>query len=84
MATDYTTKLQIAQENLERARKAYFNALNAQSWETRDGQSSRSVTNANLSALAKEYAKWQKTVDSLQALADGDFGGSAFRVGVKL
>ena len=36
MARDYTAELTIARENLERARKAYLNALNAQSWETRE------------------------------------------------
>lgn len=84
MARDYTAELTIARENLERARKAYLNALNAQSWETRDGQSTRSVTNARLSELSREYAKWQKVVEMLEAQASGQSAGLAFRVGVKL
>ena len=86
MAVDYSSRLTTAQENLKKAREAYFNALNAQSWKMEDGKSSRFVTNADIAKLAKEYQKWQKEVDRLQDLVDGTsyYSKSAFRVGVKL
>lgn len=80
MATTLEKRLAEAREELERARRAYYNALNAQSWETRDGQSSRSVTNANVMTLKSLYERAKADVEELEALQSGAFGGRAFRV----
>lgn len=79
-----TERLNKAREVLERTEKAYFNALNAQSWETRDGQSSRRVENASLSSLARQYERAKKEVENLEAMQMGLHGSYAFRIGAKL
>lgn len=75
-------KLKKANEELVELERSYKVALKAASWETRDGQSSRSVTNVSLSVLASEIDKKKLEIDRLECQLEGR-SGKAFRVGVK-
>lgn len=75
-------KLAQAQQDLESLREAYQRVLTAQSWEQKDGEASRSVTNVSLATLVKEIARKEKEIENLEARIDG-VSPSAFRVGVK-
>lgn len=80
---DLQERLTQARAELEDLQKAYRRALTAQSWQTKDGESTRSVTNANISYLANLVRQKQREVDNLQDRIDGKCTGGAFRVGVR-
>lgn len=75
-------KLEKANNELAELEKAYKVALKAASWETKDGQSSRSVTNVSLSILASEIDKKKIEISKLECQLEGR-SSKAFRVGVK-
>lgn len=75
-------KLQKANNELAELERSYKVALKAASWETRDGQSSRSVTNVSLAVLASEIDKKKLEISRLESQLEGR-SGKAFRVGVK-
>lgn len=71
-------KLIQAQEELVELQKAYKRALAGQQWQTRDGDSTRSVTNQNLSVLSDEINKKKAEIASLEnQIATGRTGRSA-------
>lgn len=76
-------RLAEAREQLRLVNEAYQRALVSQSWETRDGSSSRSVTNANVTALYNQKLALEKKVEKLESYVDG-FSCGATRLGVRL
>ena len=75
-------RLELARQELQDLKTAYKRTLSAQSWQTKDGESSRSVTNVSLAELSKQIQAKQKEVDMLEDRLEGRSSG-AFRVGVK-
>lgn len=71
-------QLERAKTELEELRAAYKRTLAAQSWNTKDGESSRSVTNVSLSVLSDEIRKKEVEVRALEDRAAGRTS-SAFR-----
>lgn len=63
-------KITIAKEDLANLRSSYAVALNAQSWRTQDGNSSREVRNANLATLARLIREKEKEISDLESLLD--------------
>jgi len=76
-------KLAIAKSELEALKKAYLNAIKAASWDSRDGDSRRSVTNQSLSTLSKEIDRKEAEIVYLESqIANHGYSGRAFRVGI--
>lgn len=80
----------VAQRKLERAiterdsvKASYERALQAQSWQTANGNDRRQVSNANIAHLFTQLQYWENEVDKLEAIVNGRSGG-AFRIGVTL
>lgn len=68
---------------LEMVNAAYERALLSQSWETKDGNSSRQVTNANVTSLYNQKLSLEKKIERLEAIVEG-FNNQATRVGPRL
>lgn len=64
-------RLEQARAELQDLKSAYKRALTAQSWNTKDGESSRSVTNASLAVLADEIRKKEAEVSNLEDRISG-------------
>lgn len=64
-------RLEQAKTELQSLRDAYKRALAGQSWTTKDGESSRSVVNVSLSALADEIRKKEQEVQNLEDRLEG-------------
>lgn len=76
-------RLAEAMEQLRLVNEAYQRALLSQSWETRDGGSVRSVTNASVTSLYNQKLSLEKKIEKLQSFIDGVSCG-ATRLGVRL
>ncbi len=63
---DLKERLEQAKQELNDLRTAYRMTLAGQSWSTKDGESSRSVTNVSLSTLAEEIRKKECEVMNLE------------------
>jgi hypothetical protein len=74
-------KLTIARQELAELEKARTRALTAQSWESKDGDSSRRVSNASLSVIVEEIRKKKAEIEALESKLTGKTG-KAFRMGV--
>lgn len=74
-------RLNELKERLSTLRSSYNRTLAAQSWETRDGMNSRSVTNANLSDLSKEIRRVEREIESLENQLEGSGTGFGLRIG---
>ena len=68
---------------LEMVNAAYERALLSQSWETKDGNSSRHVNNANITSLYNQKLSLEKQIDKLEAIVDG-MTCEARRIGIRL
>lgn len=68
---------------LEMVNAAYERALLSQSWETKDGNSSRQVTNANVTSLYNQKLSLEKKIERLEAIVEG-LNNQATRVGPRL
>lgn len=68
---------------LEKVNAAYERALLSQSWETRDGNSSRQVTNANITSLYNQKLSLEKQIEKLESIVEG-WSTDAGRIGVRL
>lgn len=68
---------------LEKVSAAYERALLSQSWETRDGNSSRQVTNANITSLYNQKLSLEKQIEKLEAIVEG-WSCEATRLGIRL
>lgn len=68
---------------LEKVNAAYERALLSQSWETKDGNSSRQVTNANVTSLYNQKLSLEKQIEKLEAIAEG-WSSEAKRIGIRL
>lgn len=75
---DLKARLEQAKTELKELRDAYRMALSGQSWTTKDGESSRSVTNVSLSTLADEIRRKESEIASLESRIEGTTG-KAFR-----
>jgi hypothetical protein len=75
-------RLAEARQELEDLNRAYKRALTAQSWQTKDGDSTRSVTNANIQYLASLIKDKRKEISLLEDRLEGRSHG-AYRIGVK-
>lgn len=70
-------------QELELVSAAYERALLSQSWETKDGNSSRSVVNANVTSLYNQKLALEKQIDRLEAIVGG-WANEAGRIGIRL
>lgn len=62
---DKSVELINAEQQLEKLQSAYLNSIQARSWETRDGQSSRSVTNQDPEQIMSQINKVKKEIARL-------------------
>lgn len=74
-------KLQQLYERLEELKSAYKRALTAQSWETKDGMNSRSVTNADLASLSREIKRTEDEIESLEEMLEEGMKCFGLRIG---
>ena len=76
-------RLEKAKAELLKVTEAYERALLAQSWESSDGVSRRSVTNASISELRLQKDRLEARVMRLEGLLDGStrraFRGESIR-----
>lgn len=75
-------QLQKARAELQELEKAYSMVLKAQAWSTKDGDSSRSVTNQSLAAVSDEIRKKKAEIKALEEAIAGRTS-SAMRAGVR-
>lgn len=75
---DLNERLQVARTELSELKEAYRRALAGQSWSTKDGESSRSVTNVSLSVLADEIRRKENEIQNLEDRISG-ITSKAFR-----
>ena len=80
MAT-YEERLAIAMQELAELEEQKKKVLTAQSWETRDGQASRSIVNVSFRELLNAIEAKKKEIKRLEDLITGN-NKSVFRVGV--
>jgi len=75
-------KLAKAYTELGELEKAYKQAIYAQSWDSRDGDSRRSVTNQNLAVLSREIDRKHAEISALESqIANNGYSGKAFKIG---
>lgn len=75
-------RLEELYNELDSLQEAFNRTLAAQSWATRDGMSSRDVTNPDLADLAWEIREKRKEIDALEFEIENDgFTGLGLAIG---